>query len=89
MQGRKAPASSVIAVAALFILFPTSAHAYIDPGILGGLYQLAYLVFFGLIVVLVMRPWQYLKSLFGWVFGRSPAAAERDEAQPSEDADEA
>jgi len=39
------------------------AYAYIDPGILGVLYQSAYVFFAGLIAMWVIRPWHYIRHL--------------------------
>lgn len=52
----------------LFVLiyngFLESAHGYIDPGLIGSLYQSLYIIFMGVIGFLIFKPWDYLKSLF-------------------------
>jgi hypothetical protein len=53
-----------------FLLISSPAYAYIDPGILGVLYQAAYALIFGTFLALVIRPWQYLKGVFGRITGR-------------------
>lgn len=65
------------ALLAALLLVPSPALAYIDPGILGVLYQAAYALIFGTFVALVFRPWQYLKGLFGRLTGRTA----RDDSQ--------
>jgi hypothetical protein len=60
-----------VALLAGLLLVPSPAHAYIDPGILGILYQAAYALIFGTFVALVLRPWQYLKGLYGKLTGRT------------------
>jgi hypothetical protein len=53
------------------VLISSPAYAYIDPGILGVLYQAAYALVFGAFVALVLRPWQYMKGIFAKLTGRS------------------
>lgn len=43
---------------------PSPAFAYIDPGILGTLFQAAYAFLFGIVTVWIFKPWNYIKSLF-------------------------
>ncbi len=44
--------------------FLESAHGYIDPGLIGSLYQSLYIIFMGVVGFLLFKPWNYLKSLF-------------------------
>jgi hypothetical protein len=60
------------------LLVSSPAYAYIDPGILGVLYQAAYALIFGAFVALVLRPWQYLKGVFARLSGRSRGGDEVD-----------
>ena len=48
----------------LALLFATPAYAYVDPGFLGSLYQMVYMLIFGVLASWVLRPYQYLTSLF-------------------------
>jgi hypothetical protein len=60
--------SSVVAGLLLFLLFaisPLPAWAYVDPGIAAILYQALYALAFGAVSLFVIRPWRYLKSMFG------------------------
>ena len=66
-----------------FVLISSPAYAYIDPGILGVLYQAAYALIFGTFIALVMRPWQYLKGIFGRITGRGGEPATRADAAPA------
>jgi hypothetical protein len=64
------------------LLVSSPAYAYIDPGVLGVLYQAAYALIFGTFVALVIRPWQYLKGIFGRITGRGEHAENRAEPAP-------
>jgi hypothetical protein len=68
-----------VSLAAGLILISRPAYAYIDPGILGVLYQAAYALVFGAFVAIVIRPWQYIKGAFARLTGRK-------QASPSDDA---
>ncbi len=59
-----------VSLVAGLLLVSSPAYAYIDPGILGILYQAAYALIFGAFVALVLRPWQYLKGVFARLTGR-------------------
>jgi len=61
---------------AAFMAYVPQAHAYIDPGIAYGLIQAVFAILFGGAVAWVLRPWNYLRSLF-----RSRRADE--EAEPA------
>ena len=47
------------------VLIPRPAHAYVDPGVLGVVYQFLYVVLLGGVAAFILRPWNYLKSRFG------------------------
>ncbi len=47
------------------VALPGTAHAYVDPGVLGILYQAAYALLVGGMAALILRPWRYLRGLFG------------------------
>ena len=48
----------------VLVLFGTrDAHAYVDPGIVGALYQYLYVVVFGLLTLLFTKPRMFLKDL--------------------------
>ncbi len=40
------------------------AHAYVDPGIVGSLYQVVYVLVLGAVVSFVVNPFQRLKAFF-------------------------
>lgn len=46
----------------LLITAPLPAFAYIDPGIIGSLFQGLYIAIFGFVTAWLFKPWQYLKS---------------------------
>ena len=46
------------------VFFATPAYAYVDPGFLGSLYQMVYMLIFGVFAGWVLRPYRYLTSLF-------------------------
>lgn len=45
------------------VLIPSTAFAYVDPGIIAALYQAVYVFIFGTLVVWLLRPWVYIKDL--------------------------
>lgn len=56
----------------LLALFPTIAHAYVDPGLVSMVLQGVFAAIAGFVAVYVIGPWQWLKSLFK----KSPAPTE-------------
>jgi hypothetical protein len=56
--------SLALAVAAVPLLFPRNAHAYVDPGIVGVLFQYIYVAAFGLLTLLFVRPVRAVKNAF-------------------------
>lgn len=48
----------------LMLIVPIDSYAYIDPGIVGALWQGFYVLIFGIISAWVLRPWMFIKSLF-------------------------
>lgn len=61
-------------IIALLIIIPSPAHAYVDPGLVGGLYQVLYASILIFISTYIFRPFQYIRSLFqrkeNWYFLR-------------------
>jgi hypothetical protein len=55
---------TLVASAAIISLATARLEAYVDPGIVGALYQAAYALVFGALTAWVFRPWRYLVSLF-------------------------
>jgi len=51
-------------VAIAFWTFPVRAHAYIDPGLLGSLYQIIYIFIFGVLASWVLRPFRFISMKF-------------------------
>lgn len=51
-----------MSVALALATAPALAFAYIDPGILGALFQSMYVAIFGFLAAWVFKPWQYIKS---------------------------
>jgi hypothetical protein len=72
---------------AALLLISSPAYAYIDPGILGVLYQAAYALVFGAFVALVLRPWQYLKGVFARLSGRTRSADDHAHARGTAEGD--
>lgn len=70
----------LVVLVVLFVVTPTLAWAYVDPGILGVLYQLVYVFFFGTLVAWLLRPWRYLKVLFERTF-RRPVSSNKIEEE--------
>jgi hypothetical protein len=81
MRMTPVPALTTFAVLACtaLLLWPADAKAYVDPGILGQLYQLWYVFVFGILSVIVTRPYRYLQALTGRLFGRSRREERHDE----------
>lgn len=48
----------------LILIVPIDSYAYVDPGIVGALWQGFYVLIFGIISAWVIRPWMFIKSLF-------------------------
>jgi hypothetical protein len=44
--------------------FPERAHAYVDPGLLGSLYQMIYVLIFGVLAGWVLRPFKFISMKF-------------------------
>ncbi len=57
------PMTLAIVAMALF-LSPGTAHAYVDPGFLSVLHQIAYVAIFGALSAVIFKPWRLLKSRF-------------------------
>jgi hypothetical protein len=61
----------------MFILlipfYPEAAYAYVDPGFITALYQLAYVLIFGVLATFILNPWRSLKTWFLSVFSKSNA----------------
>ena len=59
--------------------------AYVDPGIIGTLYQVVYVAIFGVVAAVIFKPWGYLKAKFMRLSGRRPAetAAPEDPRDPA------
>ena len=53
-----------VALVFAFGIMPSAAFAYVDPGILGMLYQTLYVLVFGVLATWVFKPWQYIRKLF-------------------------
>lgn len=48
----------------VFWTFPEKAHAYVDPGLLGSLYQIIYIFIFGVLAGWVLRPFKFISMKF-------------------------
>lgn len=59
---------------ALLIIIPFPAYAYVDPGLVGGLYQVLYASILIFVSTYIFRPFRYIRSLFqqkkNWYFLR-------------------
>jgi len=53
-----------VIMSVFLMLMPLSAYAYIDPGVMGAVFQSLYVLIFGFIMAWVIRPWEYIKSFF-------------------------
>jgi len=51
-------------LALLFWAVPERAHAYVDPGLLGSLYQIIYVFVFGILAGWVLRPFKYISAKY-------------------------
>jgi hypothetical protein len=54
--------------------------AYVDPGIVGALYQMVYVAIFGVVAAVIFKPWGFIKAQFTRLTGRRRPAAETPEA---------
>ena len=46
------------------VLYPETALAYVDPGIVSLLFQTLYVAVFGAAAAFIFKPWNFLKSRF-------------------------
>ncbi len=60
------------------VLFPSVAHAYVDPGFLSMLFQLIYVFIFGTLATFIFKPWRYMKSLFKKSSSKEQSESEND-----------
>jgi len=60
--------------------FPERTHAYVDPGLLGSLYQIIYILIFGVLAGWVFRPFKFIsmkfKELKSWFSRKKPESPE-------------
>jgi len=69
----------VAILSCLFVVGLTGpAAAYVDPGILPLVYQAAYALVIGAVVAFVIRPWNWIRSLFSRNVPESRAPNARD-----------
>jgi len=68
---RKGKSILITITTVLIVIYPSTAYAYIDPGITGLLFQTVFAFIFGIVFVWIIRPFKYLiifikkiKSLF-------------------------
>ncbi|KPK38996.1 MAG: hypothetical protein AMJ78_09140 [Omnitrophica WOR_2 bacterium SM23_29] len=54
----------LLVILILLFLCSGDVYAYVDPGFAGSLYQLFYILIFGVIVVWVLKPFRFIKGLF-------------------------
>jgi hypothetical protein len=54
--------TNYLPVLIILLFLPSSAFAYVDPGIVGALWQWFYVLIVGAISAWVIRPWAYVKS---------------------------
>lgn len=52
----------------LIPFYPEAAYAYVDPGFITALYQLVYVLIFGVLATFILNPWRSLKTWFLSVF---------------------
>ena len=63
--GKRLARPSLVGLVCLLLLVAVPAHAYIDPGVLGMLYQGLYVLVLGGFATFVLKPWRFLKARFG------------------------
>ena len=54
----------IVCTALFFAFYPGIAHAYVDPGFLGSLYQMIYMFIFGVAAAWVLKPFRYISALY-------------------------
>ena len=55
----------------MLLLLSARLDAYVDPGIVGALFQSAYAMVFAAVSLWILRPWRYVRSLFRWRASRT------------------
>ena len=63
------------------VMVATDAHAYIDPGVTYAMIQGLFAVLFGATIGWVLKPWRYLKGLFGRPENTRNADKDRPDSQ--------
>ena len=55
----------IILLGAIFLLLtPSKAHAYVDPGIVGMMFQAVFTFLFGTVFFWITKPFKYIASVF-------------------------
>jgi hypothetical protein len=63
----------ILSILMIILCLPKMAHAYVDPGLISMVSQWAYIVVSGLVLVLFVNPWNYLKAFFSKKKAQIPA----------------
>ena len=63
----------ILILVALLVAVPHGAHAYVDPGILGSLYQALYVLIVGSVASWIFKPWRVLSA---WLHRGDVSSAE-------------
>ena len=53
-----------LSIGLIALTFPHVSWAYVDPGLMGMLFQTFYVLVFGVLAAWVIKPWNYMKGLF-------------------------
>ncbi|MEN8165742.1 MAG: hypothetical protein ABFS37_16555 [Acidobacteriota bacterium] len=86
--GRAVPVRSVGTVLVLVVAFPGVASAYVDPGIVGMLFQAIFVFVFGFFLTVVTKPIQLIKRGLVKLGLRKETEDGREDGGPGEPAEE-
>jgi hypothetical protein len=88
LENRRRMHNRLLVIAVLLALLPATSQAYVDPGLISAMYQLAYMAVAALAAAFIFRPWEYLKGRFRSLFGKDDAhsAGPQEDAAPESEA---
>lgn len=62
--------NALIIVAPLVLAYPATAHAYVDPGVVGTFFQIIFILFFGTFFFWLTKPFKYIGLLIKKILGK-------------------
>ncbi|MCP4216133.1 MAG: hypothetical protein GY765_15900 [bacterium] len=69
---KKRIVTGIYSAALLTITLPQALHAYVDPGIIGMLFQAGFAILFGFLLAVVTKPFRLIRNLWRKITGKPP-----------------